>query len=72
VKKDNINLPRKCYYTPQKIEGFENIALISCGDNFSLAISKDGIVYNWGRIFIEENLGKMNYSHLQYPVRKEM
>jgi alpha-tubulin suppressor-like RCC1 family protein len=50
-----------CVYTPQRIEGFENIALISCGANFSLAISKEGIVYNWGRTLIEDKTVKDIY-----------
>lgn len=40
--------PKTLYHSPIQIPNFNNIKLISCGDNHSLAISNPGTLYTWG------------------------
>ena len=34
---------------PTKVPNLSNISKVTCGENHSLALSKDGVVYGWGR-----------------------
>lgn len=42
---------------PRLIEKLQNVNIINiyCGPHFSVALSKDGQVYTWGKVFIFYN-----------------
>jgi alpha-tubulin suppressor-like RCC1 family protein len=58
--------PKTLYHSAIQIPNFRNIQLIACGDNHSLAISNEGILYTWGDGW-KGQLGKGNTDNLYEP-----
>lgn len=58
----------KRYTTPIRIEGISDVNAIDAGDNYSMALKKDGSVWTWG-VNINGQLGNGRFTRSMVPIQ---